>query len=267
MSVRKEESGRRSVQVEVEVPGTPEEVWQAIATGPGVSSWFVPTESDERVGGKVVAHFGPGMDSVADITAWEPQHRFAAESDGMGPDAPKMATEWVVEARAGGTCLVRVVHSLFASTDDWDNQLESIESGWPAFFRILRLYLTDFRGLPSSGFQVMGKAPEADKAAAWSGLLVSLGLTGVTTGQQWQTPSGVPPVAGSLDQAVEGKDPYELLRVGEPAPGVVFLTACGMGGQVFVTICFYLYGDRASDAVSRNQPLWQEWTNQHFPMG
>ena len=31
MSVKKEASGRRSVQVEVEVPGTPEEVWQAIA--------------------------------------------------------------------------------------------------------------------------------------------------------------------------------------------------------------------------------------------
>ena len=47
MSVKKEASGRRSVQVEVEVPGTPEEVWQAIATGPGISSWFVPTEFEE----------------------------------------------------------------------------------------------------------------------------------------------------------------------------------------------------------------------------
>jgi hypothetical protein len=43
MSVKIDPSGRRSVQVEVEVPGTPEQVWQAIATGPGVSSWFVPT--------------------------------------------------------------------------------------------------------------------------------------------------------------------------------------------------------------------------------
>jgi len=51
MSVKKEPSGRRSVQVETEVPGTPEEVWHAIATGPGVSSWFVPTEM-EIVDGK-----------------------------------------------------------------------------------------------------------------------------------------------------------------------------------------------------------------------
>ncbi len=47
MSVKKEASGRRSVQVEVEVPGTPEEVWQAIATGPGISSWFVPAEFED----------------------------------------------------------------------------------------------------------------------------------------------------------------------------------------------------------------------------
>ena len=50
MSVQKEASGRRSVQVEVEVPGTPEEVWQAIATGPGISSWFVPTTFEEHDG-------------------------------------------------------------------------------------------------------------------------------------------------------------------------------------------------------------------------
>src|SRR3977135_2869589 len=125
MSVKKEASGRRSVQVEVEVPGTPEQVWQAIASGPGVSSWFVPTEFEE-VDGKpvaVVSHFGPGMDSTATVTAWEPPHRFAAESAGMGPNAPPLATEWIVEARSGGDCVVRVVHSLFASTDDWDNQL------------------------------------------------------------------------------------------------------------------------------------------------
>jgi len=50
MSVKKEASGRRSVQVEVEVPGTPEEVWQAIATGPRISSWMVPAEFEERDG-------------------------------------------------------------------------------------------------------------------------------------------------------------------------------------------------------------------------
>ncbi len=55
MSVKKEASGRRSVQVEVEAPGTPEEVWQAIATGPGISSWLMPAEFEEQDGKPVVS--------------------------------------------------------------------------------------------------------------------------------------------------------------------------------------------------------------------
>lgn len=73
MSVKQEANGRRSVQVEFEVPGTPEEVWQAIATGPGISAWFVPAEIEERDGKPVALKFkfGPGMESRAPLTAWD----------------------------------------------------------------------------------------------------------------------------------------------------------------------------------------------------
>ena len=264
MSVKKDASGRRSVEVEVEVPGTPEEVWQAIATGPGVSSWFVPTESEEREGGTVTSHFGPGMDSCATITAWEPPHQFAAESRGLGPNAPPMATEWVVEARSGGTCIVRVVHSLFASTDDWDDQLSSIESGWPAFFRILRLYLTRFLGRPCSTFQVMAFAP-GPESEAWNALTVSLGLGEATVGQRRKTSDGAPALNGVVEAIREGSHPYALLLLEKPAPGAAFLNACGMGSQVFMAISFYLYGDGAAAAVARDEALWQAWMAERFP--
>ena len=103
MSVKKEASGRRSVQVEVEVPGTPEEVWQAIATGPGISSWFVPTEFEERDGKPVAVtlNFGPGMESRSVVTAWDPPRMFAAQGEGWG-GSPGIADEWTVEARGGG---------------------------------------------------------------------------------------------------------------------------------------------------------------------
>src|SRR5215217_8873910 len=88
MSLKKEPSGRRSIRVEVEVPGTPEEVWQAIATGPGISSWFVPTEFEEQDGKPVAVkmNFGPGMESRAVLTAWDPPRMFAAESPGWTPE-------------------------------------------------------------------------------------------------------------------------------------------------------------------------------------
>ena len=264
MSLKKEASGRRSVQVEVEVPGTPEEVWQAIATGPGVSSWFVPAELDEREGGAITCHFGPGMDSSATITEWDPPHRLAAESRDLGPNAPTLATEWIVEARSGGTCVVRVVHSLFASTDDWDNQLESTESGWPAFFLILRLYLTHFRGQPCSTFQVAGFAP-GPESKAWDVLTGALGLGGATLGQRRTTSAGAPPLAGVVEAVREDRHPYAMLLLDEPAPGAAFLNTCGMGTQVFLAIGFYFYGDRASVTAARDEPLWRAWMSEHFP--
>src|SRR5688572_5439862 len=143
MPVTVDDSGHRSVQAEVEVPGTPEEVWKAIATGPGITSWFVPSTVDERVGGQAVSHFAPdgSMDSVGTITEWDAPRRYAVETE-EGPGT--VATEWVVEARGGGMCTVRVVHSWFAESDDWDSQFEGHAYGWLSFFKILRLYLEHF---------------------------------------------------------------------------------------------------------------------------
>jgi uncharacterized protein YndB with AHSA1/START domain len=264
MSLKKEPSGRRSVEVEVEVPGTPEQVWEAIATGRGVSSWFVPTEIEERAGAMTVTcHFGPGMDSTATATAWEPPNRFAAESPGPGPNAPPLATEWIVEARSGGVCVVRVVHSLFADSDDWDGQLESAESGWPAFFRILRLYLTHFRGQPCSTFRVMGVAA-GPQSAAWNRLIASLGLAGAGVGQRRTAGAGAPPLSGLVDLVGEGEHLHELLLLDEPAPGIASITAFTMGGKVYLTIAFYLYGERAPAAAERDEPAWHAWMKELF---
>jgi len=263
MSLKKEESGRRWVQVEVEVPGTPEEVWEAIATGPGVSSWFVPTE--KREDGTVVSHFGPGMDAVATETAWDPPRRFAAEGE-LGPNAPKLATEWTVEARSGSTCVVRVVHSLFASTDDWDDQLENIEAGWPDYFRILRLYLTHFRGQPCSAFQLLS-ITSGTATGAWEILTNTLGLTGATPGEHRKSPSNAPRLAGLVElTGSSGHTNQFLFRLDEPTPGIAHMFAAEMGGQVIVSIRFYLYGSQAPAAVASSEPVWQIWMNEHFPM-
>ena len=71
---------------------------------------------------------GPGMESTSAVTAWDPPRKWAAQSDGWIPGMPPLANEWSVEARGGGLCIVRLVQSLFASTDDWDNQLEASQA-------------------------------------------------------------------------------------------------------------------------------------------
>lgn len=265
MSVEKEPSGRRSIQVEVEVPGTPEEVWRAIATGPGISSWFVPAEFEERDGKPVAVKldFGPGMVSRAEVTAWQPPLKWTAESAGWAPGMPSLANEWSVEARDGGVCVVRIVNSLFASTDDWDNQLEGTENGWPAFFRTLRIYLTHFRGQRSAVMRWMAPAAGTE-AEAWDALTAPLGLTGVSVGQRVTAPAGVPPFGGVVEYLTRSPNDA-LLRVDRPGPGVAALGTINCGGPILVALNFYLYGDEAAATAARETPLWEAWIQQHFP--
>lgn len=266
MSVKKEPSGRRSVQVEIEVPGTPEEVWKAIASGPGISSWFVPTTSEERAGGQVVSTFGPGMDCPATIAEWDAPHRFVAEGTMGPPDSPRVATEWIVEARAGGTCVVRVVHSLFATTDDWDNQLDGLEQGWPTYFRILKAYLAHFRGMACSAMHFVAFSTDAE-AAAWAKAGGELGLLNRSLGERWRPPPQFPQLAGVVDALGHGMHANTvLLRLDEPAPGSAYLGAFSCGGMVMVCMSVYLYGDRASAAVERDRGAWQAWFDERFPM-
>jgi uncharacterized protein YndB with AHSA1/START domain len=264
MTVKKEDSGRRSVQVEVEVPGTPEEVWQAIATGPGISSWFVPTTFEEQDGKPVAVtmNFGPGMESRSPITMWDAPRKFVAQGEGWG-GSPPMASEWSVEARAGGVCIVRIVHSLFASTDDWDNQLESTESGWPAFFRTLRIYLTHFRGQRSTLMQFVAVAAGTE-AEAWASLTSALGAEHVSVGERWTTPAGAP-VLGGVAEHVTQRPHDVLVRLDTPGPGVAALGAFNMGGQSMVAVSVYHYGDQSAKTAARETPIWQAFMDEHFP--
>lgn len=270
MSVKVDPNGRRWIQVEAEIPGTPDDVWQAIATGPGISSWFVPTEFEAGPDGtpsKVISHFGPtpDMDNAATITAWEPPHRFAAEGPMGIPDAPTFATEWFVEAQSGGVCTVRVVHSFFADTDQWDDQLTGAESGWPGFFRILRLYVAHFRGQRCKILQTMAMSP-ASEQEVWTALMGSLSFTGIQAGERRDASTGVPPLGGIAEWTGEGTDHHVLLlRLDQPCPGVGSIGAFGMGGQVCVVMNLYLYGEEAHAIVERDQPHWQAWLAEQLP--
>jgi hypothetical protein len=201
------------------------------------------------------------MESVATIKTWEPPHRYVAESDG-GPGT--VATEWIVEARSGGTCVVRVVHRWFASTDDWDAQFEGHTHGWAAFFRILRLYLTHFRGEPSSQIQLTGFGAQPT-SRAWESLTGLLGLAGAVVGQRVQTAQGMPSLAGLVERVGEAAHPELLLRLDEPTPGIAHLFAMPMGGPVILSIRLYLYGQQAPGVATEVTPGWQTFINQHFP--
>lgn len=266
MPLKKDASGRRSIQVETEVPGTQEQVWQAIATGPGVSAWFVPTRVEEGPGGvpvRVIMNFGPGMDSVATVTAWDAPRRYAAESQNL-PGAPPMLTEWSVEARAGGTCIVRVVHSMATTSDAWDKELESMESGWPGFFLILRLYLTHFPGQACAAIRGMAM-PSSPEAEVWATLTKSLGMADAAPGQQVGGSASAPAFTGSIEHVSGWPHCSLLLRIEQPAPGIAAFGAFNCGGLVMVSIMLSFFGSDAPAIVAQHDSQWQAWLNSLFP--
>jgi hypothetical protein len=155
---------------------------------------------------------------------------------------------------------------LFASTDDWDNQLEGMESGWPTYFRILRLYLTNFRGLRCSILQLMGFSAEPE-AKAWEKLSGGLGLHAITKGQRWSAPAGVPKMSGVVEAVGEGKHACMLLlRLETPTPGVAYIGAFSCGGPVQAAMSLYFYGDQAQSTVARDESAWRTWMGERFPM-
>ena len=198
------------------------------------------------------------------VTAWDAPQKFVSEGGGWFPGAPPIATEWSVEARAGGVCVVRMVQSLFASTDDWDDQLIGTESGIPGAFRILRIYLTHFCGQRSAFMQYM--VPVAGTPAdAWAMLTAALGFSGVGVGQGCAASAGVPPLGGVVEH-VSQSPPGALLRLDQPGPGIAALFTMDLGDSVMAVLSFYLYGDQAAGTVARETPLWQAWIQERFPM-
>jgi uncharacterized protein YndB with AHSA1/START domain len=256
----------RSLQQEVEVPGTPEQVWEAIATGPGITAWFIPTEVDEREGGTVTMRHGPDMDSSAKVTAWDPPRRFAYEEDQWQPteaaSPERIATEWLVEARSGGTCVVRVVMSGFGSGADWDRAIESFESGWRQVLLSLRLYLTNFPGQRCSPITVGASIP-GPHDRAWAELTGALGLPDAAEGER--TATSAPDAPALAGQVVRRADRMLTLLLDEPAPGIGLIGAGGPGDEVFTVVRAQLFGDDAPAVAARDEPAWRAWMDEHFP--
>ncbi len=141
MTVDIDAEGRRFVQAYVLVGGSPAQIWDAIATGPGITSWHVPTSlvpPEGGIGSQVRANLDADNVSVVTVTSWEPNSRFTTEGLDLGENGPLVSTEWSIERRSGGKFLVRVVRSVTFSTDQWDSALESWEAAWPPYFDNLR---------------------------------------------------------------------------------------------------------------------------------
>ena len=264
MPIKKDASGKRWVEMGVVVPGTPEEVWQAMATSSGNAAWFTRATIEERVGGALRFDFGPGASSTGEVTAWEPPHLFGFVERDWSPGAPPVATEITITSRAGGQCVIRMVHSLFTTSDDWDEQMEGFESGWPGFFQVLRIYLRHFVGRKAHSFSVLNPVP-GEALAAWTRLTEMLGLSNANVGESRTTAAQPERLSGVIERVLQDDTiRVVIMRLDAPAAGVAMFGTFTTGGQVNVSANVYFYGDKAEDVASASERAWREWFGRAF---
>jgi uncharacterized protein YndB with AHSA1/START domain len=179
---------------EAEVDATPEQVWDAIATGPGYDSWFMGrTELEPGAGGAVRTDLG-GYTMESTVTAWEPLRRFAFRGDET-PDGRFIAFEYLIEGREQGSTVLRLVSNGFLPGDDWEAEFDAMVKGGAMYFATLVAYLTHFAGRTATPIsavapgRVFGRVPAA------------LGLTAAPTvgALVHAAPAGLPPIDGVVD--------------------------------------------------------------------
>ena len=247
------------LEFSVEVPGTPAQVWEAVATARGMSAWFLPTEMEEREGGSLRFHMGPEMDSEGRVTGWEPPRRLEYQEDwaammGQEPDAlSPLTSEFLVEAQSGGTCVVRVTTSGFGTGADWEAEFwDDMGANWKPFFDNLRLYLTHFPGQEATQLDVSASLPETAEAL-WSAMQQQLGLGAVGTAVD------VRGLTGTVERI---GDQQTLVRVTKPVPGLLSVFTHDAGDSTFAGVRAYLFSPDAPAYVREEEPAWQAWLDQ-----
>lgn len=158
---------------EIDLRATPEQVWEAIATGPGIDSWFMgKNEVEPREGGKATMAM-PGFTAESTVTTWDPPHRFAYRS---APDENGgfMAFEYLIEGRDGGSTTLRLVHSGIL-TGDWEAEYDALRKGNPLYLRTLAQYLEHFPGRTAVPVAAFGPQ-QPDQDTVWAGLTRAVGL-------------------------------------------------------------------------------------------
>lgn len=228
------------IRKEITLDATPEQVWEAIATGPGLEAWFMHMEIPPDGAGAI---------------AWDPPKHFATRTP-VAEDGSTHAFEYLIEARDGGSTVLRFVHSGFLG-DDWTAEYEGMTShGWDMYLHTLAQYLTYFPGRPATYVEAEGP-PESADASGWPVLLRALGMTGpVAPGDQLRlTPDGLDP----LEAVVDYVEPEFLgLRTGDSLIRFHGRSTLGMS----VAVAQHLY----SGDVDRTeaQQVWQSWLNRVF---
>jgi uncharacterized protein YndB with AHSA1/START domain len=185
------------IRDEITLAATPEQVWDAIATGPGLDSWFMGHSEIEPGKGGTNRLEMPGYSQESTITAWEPGRHLAFRGD--DPDGTFAAFEFLIEGREGGSSVLRCVHN-GTLVDDWEAQYDGMKLGDSMHMRKLVAYLAHFPGRTSKFSLFLFGPAVADDAKVWSTFAGALSVGEITEGARVRlNVPGLPETEGVID--------------------------------------------------------------------
>lgn len=232
------------IRNEITVEATPDEVWEAIATGPGVDSWLMGHWEIDSAD-KTVTFTMFGEVSSGTITAWEPGHRFAWQED-TNPDGTFTAREWLIEGLDSGGTVLRGVHSGLLG-DNWEAEYNGLSFGDHAFTAQLAVYLTHFAPLIATGSLFM---PGPITEDPWAALAAAVGVSADAADGQPARLSvpGIEPVDGTVEFVVSPR------ALGLRSDDAMYLLIHGYDGMVAATAHYFDDRDRSTETEA-----WQHW--------
>lgn len=234
------------VRWEGELPGTPQEVWDAFTLH--ADGWLWKIEYEPRVGGAERGLSSQG----GTVTAWEPPRHFATRAERA--DGWWNNLDYLLEPRGQGSYL-RYVHTSVFPEADYERELDGCRQHTAFYNHSLGEYLGHFSG--REPVYVSAEGPESSARGGLAALRRALGLPEtVDVGDRVRlTRAGLEPIEGVVDYATGA-----FLGVRSADALYRFYGRDAWGYPVGVA--HHLFGDGVDKAASER--AWSEWLNGVF---
>ena len=243
------EKKTRDIELSVELDASPDDVFRAVTEGTELAKWLAPEarstppEGDKKA--RIWISWGEGMSAEKEVEIYDRPKHVRHPSGKNAETKAELYGDWLIEARAGGTTTLRLVHSGFSVGADWDNDFDSHERGWKLMLENLRHYFARHRHEPAVHKAFMSKA-DSSRPSLWASLLGKLGMSSspkVGDAFRFTAPNG-DVLTGAVDLVSDGRDLGLVVRerddallrftlMGKPdaASTFVYAYAIGYGAQ------------------------------------
>jgi uncharacterized protein YndB with AHSA1/START domain len=259
-------------------------VWKALTDEEELVRWFpLDAAVDPGEGGFIKLRWDDHLDWEHRIDVWEPPKHLVtsyAADPGFGGAVPngdsisrepdekvRLAVDYQLESRGGKTFL-RLVHSGFLTTPDWDDEYDGVRCGWSFELFGLRDYLERHRGKTRSvawARALTDLSPEKiwERLTGRKGLAAEGNLTPLASGDSFffRTVHG-DAFRGTTRASNPPKEFYGTVET--PSRAIFRLNVFGFQGkrEVHVWLSAYDWPRAEADALGLR---WREMMGELFP--